>query len=78
GWRYGYVALLNNGTRSYSDMHADATGTATFTVPENCRKLWFVVTGAPNTYAPHPWDDDNTNDDQWPYKVKFSNTDIYQ
>lgn len=77
GWRYGYVALLNNGTRIYSEMNSGATGTATFTVPENCSKLWFVVTGAPNTYAPHPWDDDDTNDDQWPYKVKFSNTDLF-
>lgn len=77
GWRYGYVALLNNGTRIYSDMYQGTTGTATFTVPENCSKLWFVVTGAPNTYAPHPWDENNANDDQWPYKVKFSKTDIY-
>jgi hypothetical protein len=78
GWRYGYVALLNNGTRIYSDMNSAATGTATFTIPENCSKLWFVVTGAPNTYMPHPWDNDDTNDDQWPYKVKFVNTDLFR
>ena len=77
GWRYGYVALLENGTRIYSDMYQGTTGTATFTVPANCSKLWFVVTGAPNTYAPHPWDEDNTNDDQWPYKLKLSKTDMY-
>lgn len=77
GWRYGYVALLANGTRVYSDMHQGTTGTATFTVPQNCSKLWLVVTGAPNTYLPHAWDEDNTNDDQWPYKVKFSKTNMY-
>jgi hypothetical protein len=77
GWRYGYVALLKNGVRTYSEMYSGTNGTATFTVPENCSKLWFVVTGAPDTYAPHPWDDDNSNDDQWPYKVKFKNTDLY-
>lgn len=77
GWRYGYVALLKNGTRIYSNMYQGTTGTATFTVPENCSKLWFVVTGAPNTYESHPWDQDNTNDDQWPYKLTFSKTDMY-
>lgn len=77
GWRYGYVALLKNGTRVYGDMNTATTGTASFTVPTDADKLWLVVTGAPNTYAAHPWDDDNTNDDQWPYKIKFKNTDIF-
>jgi len=77
GWRYGYVALLKDGTRVYSNMNMGTSNTAKFTVPENCSKLWFVVSGAPNTYAPHPWDDNYSNDDQWPYSVKFSNTDIY-
>jgi hypothetical protein len=77
GWRYGYVALKNDGTRVYGDMNSGTTNTVAFTVPENCSKLWFVVTGAPNTYAPHPWDEEESNDDQWPYKVKFSNTNLY-
>ena len=77
GWRYGYVALKEDGSRVYSDMFDDEDGTATFIVPENCRNLWFVVTGAPNVYKPHPWDEDESNDDQWPYKVKFTNTDLY-
>lgn len=77
GWRYGYVALLADGTRIYGEMNSGTENIVDFTVPENCSKLWFVVTGAPNTYSPHAWDDDNSNDDQWPYKVKFSNTDIY-
>jgi hypothetical protein len=77
GWRYGYVALLNNGTRVYGEMNSGTTNTVSFTVPASCSKLWFVVTGAPNTYAPHPWDEDESNDDQWPYKVKFTNTQVY-
>ena len=77
GWRYGYVALLEDGTRVYSDMNNKASGTASFTVPDNCSKLWFVVTGAPNTYKAHAWDEDESNDDQWPYKIKFTNTDLF-
>lgn len=76
GWRYGYVALLKDGSRVYGAMESGITKTVKFTVPDNCAKLWFVVTGAPNTYAPHPWDEKENNDDQWPYKVKFTNTDL--
>lgn len=74
GWRYGYVALLTNDSRIYSPVSAGTTNQSNFTVPANCSRLWFVVTGAPSTYAQHAWDDDNSNDEQWPYKVKFMNT----
>jgi hypothetical protein len=76
GWRYGYVALLKDGTRAYGAMEKGTNKTVSYNVPANCSKLWFVVTGAPNTYAPHAWDENEKNDDQWPYKVKFTNTDL--
>ena len=47
-----------------------------FTVPANCKNLWFVVLGAPSTYTVCPWNEKESDDDQWPYSVKFSNTDI--
>lgn len=77
GWRYGYVALKSDGTRVYSDMFSATSGTASFTVPENCDDLWFVVSGAPTTYWQHGWDEDASDDEQWPYKVKFAGTGIY-
>ncbi|MBN2611573.1 MAG: DUF4859 domain-containing protein [Bacteroidales bacterium] len=77
GWRYGFAALKEDGTRVYSDMFSANTGTASFTCPENCSNLWFVVSGAPTSYWMHPWDEDATNDEQWPYKIKFSGTNIY-
>jgi hypothetical protein len=76
GWRYGYVGLLNDGTRIYSDMLKGTINTATFTVPQNCSKLWFVVTGAPTAYTSTAWDEIASNDEQWPYEVKFTNTKI--
>lgn len=76
GWRYGYVALLENGNRVYGDMHSQAEATAKFTVPQGTEKLWFVVTGAPSTYMPHAWDEDESNDDQWPYQIKVHNTGV--
>lgn len=76
GWRYGYVALLNTGQRVYGNINQKASSDVTFTVPEGCQKLWFVVLGAPSSYVAHAWDESEGNDDQWPYTVKFQETDI--
>ncbi|MDP4271895.1 MAG: DUF4859 domain-containing protein [Bacteroidota bacterium] len=76
GWRYGYVALLSNGQRVYGDMNRKSSDNVDFTVPVGCTKLWFVVMGAPSTYLPCAWDEKESNDDQWPYTVKFTNTDL--
>ena len=83
GWRYGFVALLKDGTRVYSTIGAAkvAAGatpeqTLTFICPANCSKLWLVVSGAPQEHWKHAWDDDNTNDEHWPYQVQFVNTNL--
>lgn len=84
GWRYGFVALLKDGTRVYSDMGtAKVTNSAnpaeqslSFVCPANCSKLWLVVSGSPQEHWRHAWDDDDTNDEQWPYQVQFVNTNL--
>ena len=76
GWQYGYVALLASGQRVYSDMNSETMKSVEFTIPNGCEKLWFVVLGAPKSYKAHAWDDNESNDDQWPYKVKFINTNL--
>lgn len=84
GWRYGFVALKEDGTRVYGTMYDAPEGKAEFTAPEGITKLWFVVLGAPTEHWRHPWDmgtqgdkDVHTdaslaNDEQWPYRVRFS------
>ncbi|MCL2397462.1 MAG: DUF6055 domain-containing protein, partial [Defluviitaleaceae bacterium] len=51
GWRYGFLAMTEDGTRHYGQIHsanlANREGTATFVVPENTEYLWFVVLAAP-------------------------------
>ncbi|MBN1517997.1 cadherin-like beta sandwich domain-containing protein [Candidatus Sumerlaeota bacterium] len=83
GWRYGFVALLKNGARVYSDMasanydqmnNSNPSGALNFDCPDDCEDLWFVVSGAPQRHWRHKWDDDVANDEQWPYQVKFANT----
>ncbi len=77
GWRYGFVACLKDGSCVYSDIFSSKTGTAVFNSPANVDKLYFVVSGAPTSHWRHAWDDDDSNDEQWPYKVKFSGTSVY-
>lgn len=83
GFRLGYVALLRDGTRVYqTEDKVYCTGTdiasvdVSFKVPANTDRLWLVVSPAPTRYIMHGWDDNYTNDDQWPYQVEFTNTTI--
>ena len=83
GWRYGFVALLKDGSRLYGQIKAasmtDNAGKSSisFDCPANCDKLWLVVSGAPSLHWRHAWDDNDANDEQWPYQVKFNNTNVY-
>lgn len=74
GWRWGFVAIKNNGTAVYGSMKSGSSGLATFTIGSDVVELWFVVSGAPKVHKNHVWDDNNTNDIYLPYKVKFTNT----
>ena len=85
GFRHGYVALLKDGTRVYHSVdtiyargHSTSavSDTTTFVVPENTERMWFVVSPSPTVYIVHKWDENITNDDQWPYQLEFENTDI--
>ena len=83
GWKLGFVALLKDGSRVYSDVGTAKYNNGTnpdtslqFICPNDCEKLWLVVSGAPQIHWRHAWDDDNSNDEQWPYQVKFENTNL--
>lgn len=77
GWRYGFVAYLEDKTCVYGEMFSQKDGKATFRCPDKCQKLYFVVTGAPTQHWHHAWDDNDANDEQWPYKVRFNGTSLY-
>ncbi len=80
-WRYGFVAQLQDGSRVYGDMGKSVfrtpSDTVSFDCPDGCKRLYFVVSGGPKRYWRQVWDDDDSNDEQWPYKVKFGNTNRY-
>ena len=53
GWRYGFLASREDGSRVYSDTFSQSPGSAEFTVPANTKYLWLVVTGAPTEHWIH-------------------------
>lgn len=83
GFRMGYVALMQDGTRQYFSDDVvycqgttETTGDYAFTVPEGVSRLWLVVSPALKTYFTHKWDDKIDKDDMWPYKFALEGTDI--
>lgn len=77
GWMYGFVALKQDGSREYGEAHSDKSGRVSFTVPAGTQSLYFIVQAAPQNYVVHPWDEKELTDEQFPYKVKFENTDLW-
>jgi hypothetical protein len=74
GWRYGFLASHADGTRTYGDTFSKSEGTAEFTVPENTKFLWLVVSGAPAEHWMHVADRNPEKDEQWPYRIKLTGT----
>ncbi len=84
GFRLGYVALMNDGTRQY--FHADSvycTGSAektesvSLTVPEDVNRLWLIVSPAPKgSYIQHKWTEKANNAEHWPYRFQLDGTDL--
>ncbi|RYX84950.1 hypothetical protein EON83_08225 [bacterium] len=76
GWRYGFLASKEDGSRVYGQMYSDKEGTAKFVVPEKTAYLWLVVSGAPTEHWEHITDGKDENDEQWPYQIKLSGTSL--
>lgn len=83
GWRFGFVALKKDGTRVYGDIgsatYLKPDSIIAFECPDNCRNLWLVVSGAPTSYWTRDWidwDGKQGDKEQWPYKVKFYQTNV--
>lgn len=76
GWTIGFVALASDKkVRYYSTptMAGADTGlkaSAEWTVPEDAYRVWAVIAATPKNYIVHRWDDNNSNDIHWPYRIK--------
>ncbi|MGF7141011.1 DUF6055 domain-containing protein [Roseimarinus sediminis] len=77
GWRYGFLAVSNDGERFYSEALSEPHGAASFVVPDETAYLWFVVTGAPEEHTIHLIDGKDENDEQWPYRIRMAGTAVH-
>lgn len=71
GWRYGFTALLEDGTRVYSEMQSKSEGEIAFDIPDGAREVYFIVLGAPEEYVCHIWDNDESTDAQMPFEIQI-------
>ena len=83
GFRMGYVALMNDGSRQYfseDSVYCQGSNIVTedygFTVPEGVSQLWLVISPALRTYQLHKWDEKIEADDMWPYSFRLEGTDL--
>ena len=82
GWKLGFVALKTDGTRIYGDIgtatYAEPRKDLAFDCPSGVTRLWLVVSGAPTSYWTRDWLswDGESTAEQWPYSVKFYQTNI--
>ncbi len=80
-WRYGFVAYLKDGSRVYSPMgkatYEEPVSQLSFDCPDNVDRLFLVVSGGSSFYWTQKWDDNDANDEQWPYEVLFGSTNKY-
>ncbi|MDE5714369.1 MAG: DUF4859 domain-containing protein [Muribaculaceae bacterium] len=75
GWRYGFVAMAGD-KRTYGSVGKEANGSLSFDVPAGADYLYLVVQGSPEVYMSHGWDEDETNDPQFPYAITLEGTDL--
>jgi hypothetical protein len=77
GWRYGFVAVKEDGSRTYGKVYSKVEGDASIKIPEHTSYLWLVVMGAPTEHWEHLSDRNNVqNDEQWPYQIKLTGTSL--
>lgn len=77
GWRYGFVSY-SGGTRKYSSVGKDKSGTLSFDCPANAEALYLVVQGSPETYDGFrlAWDEKEETDAQFPYSFSLEGTGV--
>lgn len=72
GWRYGFVAVTQEGKSVYGETGKDNKGRISYTVPKHTSlaHLWLVVMGAPKEHWMNPGPEEK--DAQWPYRIKVT------
>ena len=75
-YRFGFVAIKGGKALEYGTMVKGSEGETQLSVPAGTDRLYLVVVATPDTYNRHAWNDDESDDEQWPYEVSFSGTSV--
>lgn len=78
GWRYGFVAVKQDGKRVYGKMNKAVNGVnqaVKFVVPDNTQFLWLVVTGAPDKHMAYHKKMEKVP--EWPYRIKLEGISLH-
>ena len=81
-WRYGFLAVKQNGERVYGKMHIADNGKnkeVRFKVPENTKFLWLVVAATPMVHNDYfkQWQqlkEEKGKEEEWPYRIRLKGT----
>lgn len=76
GWRYGFVAIQNNGTPRYGTLYSDDDKLVSFNILPTDTAVWLIVTGAPkvhNAMHNYSWEAGFPKYCRYPYEVRFEN-----
>jgi len=76
GWRYGFLAVKEDGRRVYGPSLFAVEGSTQFVVPDKTAFLWLVVSGAPTEHWMHLRSGDEGSGEQWPYQIRLTGTSI--
>jgi hypothetical protein len=76
GWRYGFLAVRHDGRRVYGPTYSDPNGTVHFDIPSDTAFLWLVVSGAPTEHWARAEGQDESKDEQWPYRIRVTGASI--
>ncbi|WP_223854693.1 DUF6055 domain-containing protein [Bacteroides sp. GM023] len=85
-WRYGFLAVKQNGERIYGAMNIAKNGKnkkVYFEVPEDTQFLWVVVAATPSEHNDYfkQWrqlEEEKGKEEQWPYRIRLSGTSIHE
>lgn len=76
GWRWGFVAVQNDGSARYGTIYSDADRTVTFDKQATDKEIWLVVTGAPTEFNSahwYHWEAGFPKYYRYPYEIRFKN-----
>lgn len=76
GWRWGFVAVQNDGTARYGTVYSDTDRTVIFNKLATDKEVWLVVTGAPTEFNSnhwYHWEAGFPKYYRYPYEIRFKN-----